>query len=307
MWGRRIGYLASVLGCFILYLYFNQWAAWVILWWLLVLPVLSLGISLPAMMTARFRIVCPERVRMGEKAQVKLQVQCRFPVPAYKCKLQISHCMTGQQFTCLPGEKLRTDHCGTQRISAPNVRLYDYLGLFCRRIKTVDSCLFVVEPAPIPAGVLPEEGMQSNALRPKRGGGFSEEHDLRQYVPGDDLRQIHWKLTAKTGKVVVREPLEQLYTNKLLAVVLSGTADVIDRKLGRLLWLSGALLERNEGHAAAVLTGNGLERFSVTDRDDLSGMLQKILAAPLAPADAAMPEVEEGLSAIAIGGDADGP
>lgn len=301
MWGRRLGYLASVLGCFAAYLYFNQWAAWVILWWLLALPVLSLCISLPALKTARFHISCPERVTVGERAEAKVQVRCRFPVPVYKCRLRICHCMTGREYT-----RLRTDHCGAQRISVVSLRVYDYLGLFCRRIKTVDPFVCTVVPVPVPVAALPEMGLQSDKLRPKRGGGFSEEHDLRQYVPGDDLRQIHWKLTAKTGKVVVREPLEQMQTNRLLTVVLSGSEAVIDRKLGRLLWLSQAMLDRNGGHEAAVLTGNGLERFQISSREDLDAMLQKVLSSNLAAVDAAMPEVEEGRSCLTIGGDADG-
>lgn len=306
MWGRRIGYAASVLACFILYIYFNQWAAWVVLWWLLALPVVSLCISLPALKTARFRIDCPEKVCMGQTVTVKLQAQCRFPMPVYKCKLQISHCMTGEVFTCLPEEALQTDHCGAQRISAPKVYLYDYSGLFCKKVKTVESCLVTVEPVPVEAEQLPASHVSSNTLQPKRGGGFSEEHDLRQYVQGDDLRMIHWKLTAKTGEPVVRQPLEQLCSDKLLTVVLSGESDTVDRKLGKLLWLSGALLKRNEGHQVAVLSGSGLERFSVTDRDQLNEMLQKILSLPLAAADAAMPEVDEGMTGFSVGGDADG-
>lgn len=306
MWGRRLGYLASVLGCLVLYLYFNQWAAWVILWWLLLLPILSLGLSFPGMKSAAFTVSCPEKVTMGAAAQVQMQVRCRFPVPLYKCKFRVSHCLTGQEFTCRSGEKLQTQHCGAQRICVEYLRLYDYLGLFCRNVKNVEGILFTVEPVAVPVAAVAEVGESSDRLVPKRGGGFSEEHDLRHYVPGDDLRQIHWKLTAKTGKVVVREPMEQQIGRKLLTLVLSGSPDVIDRKLGRLLWLSSALLERNETHQVAVLTGNGLNRFSVSDRDTLTAMLQKILASPLASVDRAMPEVEEGMHTVAIGGEADG-
>lgn len=306
MWGRRIGYAASVLACFILYIYFNQWAAWVIFWWLLVLPAVSLCMSLPAMKTARFWIDCPQKVTMGQTVEVKLQAQCRFPLPVYKCKLQVLHCMTGQELSCLPGQQLQTDHCGAQRVSAPVVKLYDYMGLFCRKIKTVDSCLVTVMPAAVETAELPRSNTNSSAMRPKRGGGFSEDHDLRQYVQGDDLRLIHWKLTAKTGAPMVRQPLEQLHSDKLLTVVLSGSREQIDRKLGKLLWLSSALLKRKEGHQVAVLNGNGLERFSVADRAQLDSMLQRVLSSGLAAADAAMPDADEGVACFAIGGDADG-
>jgi uncharacterized protein (DUF58 family) len=44
-------------------------------------------------------------------------------------------------------------------------------------------------------------------------------HAIRQYVPGDAQRQIHWKSTAKTGQLMVRQ-FEQTLRSRL-AVVLS--------------------------------------------------------------------------------------
>ena len=276
-----------------------------LLWWLLVLPVFSLLLSIPAMKTARFSIVCPKQLTVAEQAAVQLQAQCRWPLPAYKCTLRIRHCITGAVFSCVPGEQLQTDHCGGQEISVEALRLYDYFGLFYKKIKTVEPWVLTVEPAQLALQKLPEKSTAGGTSRPKRGGGFSEEHDLRQYRPGDDLRQIHWKLTAKTGSYVVREPLEQLYSAQLLAVVLSGTEQEIDRKLGRLLWLSRQLLDRGEGHGVAVLSGRGLERFAVTDEESLKAMLHSVLTAPGADKDAELPAIEDVPQVLLIGGAAD--
>ncbi|MBR2633811.1 MAG: DUF58 domain-containing protein, partial [Lentisphaeria bacterium] len=43
--------------------------------------------------------------------------------------------------------------------------------------------------------------------RPKPGGGYGENYEIRQYRPGDNLNQIHWKLSAKVGDLMLREPM----------------------------------------------------------------------------------------------------
>ena len=96
MWGRRGLYLASVFGCLVLYIYYTQWAAWVLLWWLLILPVFSLLVSLPAMLTAEFTLDCPEEVAKDQEVTVLLQSKCRFPAPRARYVLQVRHCITGQ-------------------------------------------------------------------------------------------------------------------------------------------------------------------------------------------------------------------
>ena len=34
---------------------------------------------------------------------------------------------------------------------------------------------------------------------------MSEIYDLKTYYPGDDIRHVHWKLSAKTGQVLLKE------------------------------------------------------------------------------------------------------
>lgn len=39
----------------------------------------------------------------------------------------------------------------------------------------------------------------------KKGNDYSETFQLREYVPGDGIKQIHWKLSEKLDKLIVRE------------------------------------------------------------------------------------------------------
>lgn len=288
MWGRRIGYLVSLIGCLVVYIYYTQWAAWVLLWWLIVLPIFSLLISLPAMCTASFSVSCPDRVQQHEKVEAQLSIQCRFPIPPFRYRLKVRHCITDQVY-----KKPDTTHCGTLELRAEQLRVFDYLGLFSHRVRTVPSGLLIVEPAPVEADRLPGQGRSDTALIPKRGGGFSEEHELREYLPGDDLRQIHWKISAKTGKTVVQQPMEQQLQACILTVVLRGTPPELDQLLGRLLWLSSTLVLRGQKHRVAVLSGRGLEQFQVSGMDSLQSMMDSVLSAPQAAPGVVLPAMEE--------------
>ena len=50
-------------------------------------------------------------------------------------------------------------------------------------------------------GASQEEGMIQN----RKGNDPSEIFDIREYVPGDDIRSIHWKLSSKTDTLILKE------------------------------------------------------------------------------------------------------
>lgn len=52
-------------------------------------------------------------------------------------------------------------------------------------------------------------------------------HALRDYVPGDDRRSIHWRTTARTGRLIVRQFEETMRTHLLLLLSLR-TDDYVD-------------------------------------------------------------------------------
>ena len=137
---------------------------------------------------------------------------------------------------------------------------------------------------------------------PKPGGGFSENHDLRLFREGDNPRLIHWKLAAKTGKPIYREPMEPLRRGRLLTMTLCGKPKELDRKLGQLLWISQQMQQRQLEHEVLCITGDGPVRFTVSDSATWEQGLRAILRSRPAKTDEGA-ENENKLWQYHIGGD----
>jgi len=289
MWWRRIVYLASLLCCLVFYSFYREWFSWFLLVSVVTLPWFSLLISLPGMLTVKANLRCPESVRLGTPMRTALQLKALLPAPPLRCTIRLENSLNGERYLGKPGERIPTDHCGLITISYPHMFVYDYLGLFSRRLHREESKTIYILPKPI-AGTLPalSDGAAVGVLRPKPGGGYSEHHDLRLYRPGDELRHIHWKMTAKTGKLIYREPMEPALKGHVLTVSLFGTSEQLDQKLGKLLWTCQNLLQQDQPHEVRCLTGKGILQFSITDNHSLEQCIHTLLSTPKALEDESM-------------------
>lgn len=83
-------------------------------------------------------------------------------------------------------------------------------------------------------------------------------HALRDYVPGDDRRHIHWKTTARTGKMMVRQFEETRRAH--MAVVLSINTDEY---------------EREEDFEMAISAAASLGRQAIQEARELSIVTQR--------------------------------
>ena len=88
-----------------------------------------------------------------------------------------------------------------------------------------------------------------------RGLTFS---DLREYQPGDDTKHIHWKATARTGRVFVKSFEEERSLSVMLALDISGstafgTAVTLQRRARELCALVALLASRNHDAAGLCL------------------------------------------------------
>ncbi len=98
-------------------------------------------------------------------------------------------------------------------------------GLVERRLEgSYTAPLACVHPAPAPVPDLPGLGGTDGdepSGRSARQGPFA--HGVREWRPGDEVRKVHWRATARHGRLVVVEPAQAV--EQPLALVVAGRAD----------------------------------------------------------------------------------
>ncbi len=165
---------------------------------------------------------------------------------------------------------------GVIRLDDLRVLLPDPFGLFqrCRKVKAPASTLtvlprrFALPPIELPGGAAFKISGEANTNSIGNSGEFV---GLRDYRPGDPLRQIHWKSWAKTGRPIVKE-LEDTFYPRYGLIVDTLSCHRTDRQFEEAISVaasfaasldtSESLLDlmfiRNEAHM--VTAGRGIER-----------------------------------------------
>lgn len=276
-------YLVVLLGCLSLYAVNQGWFAWMILQSALWLPVLSLLLSLPAVLSVQVQVETGGAVSVGAEVPLTIAVRCPLPVPEYQCRVRVVRKTTNFRKLYKNHENLPTDHCGVLECTPERCWVYDYLCLFRFPIRKTEGASLTVRPNPVALPMDEElDALQARFWQPKPGGGFSENHELRLFRPGDSLNQVHWKLSAKTGKLTVREAMEPAKGRILLTMELQGSDAELDMKMGRFFWLSGSLLQKGMHHELHTATGEGMIRNKITSEETLLETVDQLLDLPAA-------------------------
>lgn len=278
---RRILYCLALIGSLIFYGAYQEWFSWILLQVMLYFPWLSLLLSIGAIFRFKMEPSAARKIPIGSTEMVQLKVASRHPILPHKSKIRIVKPITGESWILKPGEKLPTDHCGGLQAELHKPKVCDYLGVFRFRVRKTTGQTFLVMPEPLNIEVPPDlTRYLAQRWRPKPGGGYAENHEIRQFHPGDNLNQIHWKLSAKVGDLMLREPMEPERGLMLLTMDLSGSSTELDIKFGELLWLGNWLLERGITFDIRVLTGNGIENWLIRDECNLGKCIESLLCSP---------------------------
>ncbi len=114
---------------------------------------------------------------------------------------------------------IRFAHVGRYKAGLECVVISDFLGLFTHTIANAHAKTVCVSPCIYPLGKMEfsDEALEDSAEASKAVLADSMDYAyVREYAPGDPLKTIHWKLSAKAGEYMTR--LFEVYTNPSVAL-----------------------------------------------------------------------------------------
>jgi uncharacterized protein (DUF58 family) len=204
---------------------------------LLVLPGISYALGMVALRDLTFEREVPASGWEGEVTTLQFVVHSSTRLP--KLFLQASDALPDGlvalddevMFNAAPNAttkipyRVELTRRGAYRIEGMHVTALDPLGIysFRRTYPVVSELLVYPTPQSIPAFALSGAerfGFQDLPFSATKGSGVDPD-GVRQYVPGDPLRRMHWKSTARTGKLNVIEFEESHAVNVVMALDLS--------------------------------------------------------------------------------------
>jgi uncharacterized protein (DUF58 family) len=124
---------------------------------------------------------------------------------------------------------LSTERRGRYEVGPLSLERHDPLGLVRSQVVAGDVAPLWVHPRRYPVRTVkigwPRHHYDGPGSRDPLAGS-TQLRQIREYVPGDEIRHVHWKAAAHTGTLMVREytdPAEPRFT-----IVLDDRADVLD-------------------------------------------------------------------------------
>ncbi len=115
----------------------------------------------------------------------------------------------------------------------------------------------------------------------RKGNDPTEVLDIRDYQRGDSVKMIHWKLSAKWKKKMVRELDMPSNQDTLLVFALQGETDgeAVHRLVEYVLSVSQGLLQENIHHDALLLNSDGslIRIYSIEGEESYGAFEKRIL------------------------------
>lgn len=231
-------------------LYLNATVGWFMLIALILAPLLSVFFTLLTSLFTKVDIGMEDCVlAKGDRCRMKIHIRNSSLFPTTPLEIEMSDedgvkCQDKQVIvSLLPFDKQAFDVTFTAKISGPaiigikSVRATDYLGIMSFKVHKISYETLKRSVAVIP-NVADISMRDDKILKVMQASYQSDDNedtieacnsilggfpgcDNREYIPGDPLKRINWKQSAKRGKLLVR--LDDVLSSKSVNLVLDSS------------------------------------------------------------------------------------
>ena len=226
-------------------------------------------------------------------SELSIRLSCRnaFTQKEHKKKFEVSiDGKTKMAVLC----DISSRYAGNMEVSLTDIQIYDYFKIFSLKKKFTDKVKIAVLPNlhEISENVLSSHSnrmIDSDYYSTVKGGDDpSEVFEIRDYREGDRLQKIHWKLSIKQDKLMIKEHSEPMNCAVLVFINLcnvnnEGKLPYLDALLESALSLSYSLMIRGQIHYFSwydELQGES-KRVRIVKRKDLFEVMDELLQARL--------------------------
>ena len=303
MIAKKIGWfgLEAVLMGF--FLYFGSSAAFALAMVMVLIPLLTLPVSLYLRNKIKISVSADMNLKKGDKGSITVTLEnpTIFPVLEMMCIIRTENQLNRETHhfpggTWLPPKGKQEIHiekgsayCGRIKITASKAVMYDCFGLLGIECKTDAAAYMTVQPDTfeMEVSLLPDSGSIDDSdvySEQKPGNDMTETYQIREYVPGDSMRQIHWKLSNKFDRLIVRDPALPVVQNVLVFWERTGESDdpdIIDAQAEIIVSLCKSLLDNS---IQFTVGWNDTDRnlcilHEISSTDELVGIVPRLMRA----------------------------
>ncbi len=305
MFSNKIKYLLLVIFVGLLSILYNQYVMGIIFITVLTLPFVLFALLCYCYKKVRVELESVAHVvTKGEAVPIAIQLYnpTIFPIHGLKIYLTYKNNYSSKRhkkelIATIDGRSnlpiacnLSSEYSGNLEISLRGIRCYDYLKLFSLKKKRKDK----IKVAVLPKLIKVEENFVSNQNRQiveseyysqiKSGDDPSEVFSIREYREGDRIQKIHWKLSSKENRLMIKEFSDPLNCSVLICLDLDipkgkERLALTDALLESALSLSYSFLSQKQYHYFSWYDSNqGICRRSrIITEKDLFGAIDGLL------------------------------
>ncbi|MBR3787786.1 MAG: DUF58 domain-containing protein [Firmicutes bacterium] len=303
MMATRIGWLvleAVMIGYFI---YFGSGAAFALAIAMVLIPVLTLPLSLYLRNKIKISVTADSNVKKGVSGSFVITLENPTPWPVFRirCRICTENQLNREEQLFVINTWLApkgrqqvvasagSDYCGRIKASANKVSLLDCFGIIGVSCKPEAAAYMTVQPDTfeMEVSLRPDAGTNDDSdvySEQKPGSDMTETFQIREYVTGDSVRQIHWKLSNKFDRLIVRDPSLPVIRNVLVfweRTGETGDPDIIDAQAEIIVTLCKSLLENS---IQFTVGWNDTDRnlcilHEIRDTEELVGIIPRLMRA----------------------------